>query len=154
MPNQGKNAPVVSITAPVAGETGLSVPVVVAASDDVGVVSVKLELGGTVVRELTQAPWSATLEVSAGPHTLVAIAADASGKTTRSTAVAFTAKEAPVGGADAGTGGGTGTGTDPVTKLEPDGVRGGCSCDGTSAGPMALGLMLLGALRRRRNSVR
>ena len=113
---------VVSIAATSAGETGLQVAVVVAASDDIGM-------------------------VSPGPHTLVAIAADASGKSTRSTAAAFTAKEGTV---VVNPDGGTTAGPGPGTTTEPDGVRGGCSCDGTSAGPMALGLMMLGLLRRRR----
>ncbi len=135
-----QSPPVVSITAPAGGETGLVVAVAVNASDDVAVVSVKLELDGAVVRDLTTAPWVASLDVVAGAHSLVAIAADAAGKSTRSAAVAFTAREGVVVQPDGGVAG----------RTEPARVIGGCGCGETSGAPLAVGLLLLGlALRRR-----
>ncbi len=150
------SAPVVSIVTPTGGEVGLTVPVTVSASDDVAVVSVKLELDGVVVRELTQLPWAATIDVAAGDHTLVAIASDASGKSTRSAAVMVTAKAQPDGG---GTGGGAGGGSGEADggsagldggSAPGTGVTGRCGCTSGGPVPMALGLALLGWLSRRR----
>lgn len=131
--------PTVSITTPSDGATtGLAVAITLEASDDFGVTQIDLELDGTIVTTLGATPWGTTLTVAEGPHALVAIARDASGKATRSTAVAFTAsagasEERPV--------------------LEPERVVGGCGgC--TSAGGasfqvlLALGLLALRARRK------
>ncbi len=133
-----------SLVTPAAGETGLMVAVLVDATDDVGVTRVQLERDGAIARELTAPPWSASLDVSAGPHSLVAIAFDASGKSTRSAAVAFTAKAPQV---DGGGGGSADAGFGPA-----DGPIGGTGCGcGATDGVHGVAMLLLGwvMLRRR-----
>ncbi len=149
-PGTDFSAPVVSIVTPTGGEVGLRVPVTVSASDDVGVVSVKLELDGVVVRELTQAPWVATIEVAAGDHTLVAIAADASGKSTRSAAVMVTAKAQQDGGGVTSDIDGGSPGVDGGPAPGGGGVTGRCGCTSGGPVPVALGFALLAWLSRRR----
>ena len=130
-------APVVAITRPLAGVVPRSVLVSADASEDVGVVSVALEVDKTVIRQLSTMPWSATIELSEGAHALVAIASDASGKTARSAKVDVVARAA---GADGGS----------VSEV-PDGpVKGSCGCGGVGTAPMMFGLAVLGLLQRRR----
>ncbi len=126
--------PLVQVLTPSADAlTGLSVAVTIEASDDVAVTQVQLELDGAVVATLAAVPWGQNLEVAAGPHTVVAVAFDAAGNSTRSTAVTFIAGEAP------------------VTPPEPEKVLGGCGCTAVDPGPFNLALLLLGlALRARR----
>jgi uncharacterized protein (TIGR03382 family) len=130
------SAPAVQILTPAPDETTpLVVAISVQATDDVGVTSVQLELDGSVVETLTTAPWTKSLEVSAGAHSLVAIAADASGKTTRSNAVAFSASGD----------------VEPPGPVQPEKVIGGCGCSSADATPFHLAFMLLAfALRARR----
>lgn len=159
--------PVVTIRQPTAGaQTTLSVMLGAEASDDVGVTRVDFELDGAQVNSDSVAPYEATVSVSAGAHSLVAIAFDASGKFTRSATVSFTA-------VDAGGDGGTSTpdaGTMPMpdagTTMEPDAgttteepqqpgvqelVLGGCGCNGVGAAPWGLlGLLMLATRARRR----
>jgi chitodextrinase len=84
--------PTVSITAPLSGAS-LSGPVNVSANaaDDVGVVGVQFKLDGVSLGvEDTTAPYSVawdTRTAGNGPHTLTAVARDASGNTTTSTVV-------------------------------------------------------------------
>ncbi len=124
-------APQVQVVTPTEGaETGPSVSFSATASDDVGVTQVDFELDGVTVTSISNSPWDFTAAVAVGAHTVVAIAHDASGKSTRSSPVAFTALEAP-----------------PITT--PEQVVGSCGCMSLE-GPAAL--LLLGALLRRRRS--
>lgn len=84
--------PTVSVTLPSAGAmTGLSVMFVATANDDVGVGRVEFELDGAMADVDTTSPYAAQVSVSAGTHSIVAIAYDTSGNSTRSAAVSFTA---------------------------------------------------------------
>ncbi|MFZ5441739.1 MAG: Ig-like domain-containing protein [Myxococcota bacterium] len=135
-----REPPSVRLTAPAdASATALSFLATVEASDDLGVISVAYELDGAVVATSGAAPWSATLSTSAGPHTLVAIAQDASGRSARSAPVSFVASD--------------GLAEPPPTPLEPERVVGGCggctSSGGTSMHLLAaLGLLILRARRK------
>jgi hypothetical protein len=78
-------APTVSITAPANGArvTGRT-PISASASDDVGVVSVRFLVDGSAIATDTSAPYSTVFnfrKVSAGSHTIAAIATDAAGNT-------------------------------------------------------------------------
>ncbi len=131
--------PVVSIVTPAQGaSTPLGVPVSLEASDDVGVTKVQLELDGAVAAEWTQAPWSGSLDVSAGAHTLVAIAWDASGKLARSEAVTFTADAQLT----------------PPPSTPPGPVTGGCGCSGAGTHSLAAAGLMLALLLRSRRRVR
>jgi len=160
--------PTVSITAPTMNAmTGLSVTVTADAMDDVGVTRVEFELDGTPVGSATATPYLVMTSVSAGAHSVVAIAFDASGKFTRSTPVAFTA----VGPDDDG-GMPPDAGTQPVDagQQEPDAgttqptaggsagregkqelVIGGCGCSGGGVGLWSV-LAIVFARRFRRRS--
>jgi len=87
--------PTVSITAPAAGSTvGGAVTISATASDNVGVAGVQFRLdGANLGSETTAAPyvvsWN-TAGASNGSHSLTAVARDASGNTTTSTAIAVT----------------------------------------------------------------
>ncbi|MBL8923502.1 MAG: PKD domain-containing protein [Myxococcaceae bacterium] len=111
--------PTVSVTAPTAGAmTGLSVTLAATASDDVGVQRVEFEVDGAASGVATMAPYQVSATVSAGAHSLVAVAFDAAGNSTRSAPVAFTA-------IDPGTDGGSttpdgGTTTPDAGQPEPD----------------------------------
>ena len=128
--------PVVTLLSPAAdATTSLTVDVSVEATDDVGVTQVQLELDGAVVATLTGAPWTHSLDLAAGAHSLVAIGSDAAGNLGRSSPVAFTA-EAKV------------TGLPPP---EPERVLGGCGCASVE-GPsflLALALVALGLRARK-----
>jgi hypothetical protein len=88
--------PTVSLTAPAngAGVSGASVPVSANASDNVGVAGVQFKLdGANLGAEDTTSPYSITWNSTAasnGPHSLTAVARDAAGNTTTSTAVSVT----------------------------------------------------------------
>ncbi|MBE2250149.1 MAG: PKD domain-containing protein [Myxococcus sp.] len=164
--------PTVSIRAPTMGAmTGLTVMFAADASDDIGVTRVEFELDGAQVGVAAAAPYEGATTVTAGAHTLVAIASDASGKSTRSAAVGFTAIDP--GGADGGEpmGDGGTTVTDAGTTTTADGgatteadagvteppqpgpgelVLGGCGCNGVGAAPWGLLGLLLVAVRARR----
>lgn len=97
--------PVVSITSPTAGAM-INAPAtaVAMATDNVAVSSVAFELDGTVVVTLMMPPWTSNLSAPPGSHSLVAIATDSSGNTTRSAPVLFTFLAPPDAGTpDAGT---------------------------------------------------
>lgn len=85
--------PTVSITAPASGATisGLSVAVSANASDNVGVAGVQFKLNGANLgAEDTSAPYSVTLNTTTllnGTHTLSAVARDAAGNQTTSSAI-------------------------------------------------------------------
>ena len=89
-------APVVAMTAPASGATvsGSSVSVSASASDDVAVVGVQFKLdGANLGAEKTAAPWAIawnTSAVTAGAHTLTAVARDAAGNRTTSAALSVT----------------------------------------------------------------
>ncbi|MCK5800860.1 MAG: hypothetical protein KAI47_26915, partial [Deltaproteobacteria bacterium] len=73
-------APKVTITAPVQGATTTSpLTLKVDATDDVGVISVAIKVGGTTKKTLTQAPYDAVLDLTPGAHTLEVTAQDATG---------------------------------------------------------------------------
>ncbi len=102
-----RQAPTVLVTSPVNGAvTGLGLTVSAIASDDVGVTQVDFELDGAIAGASHAVPYAVELSVGPGPHLLVAIARDLSGKTTRSEAVAFRAQPAddPAGGVVGGCG--------------------------------------------------
>lgn len=124
--------PTVAVLTPGAGATtALSLTLTASASDDVGVTKVAWEVDGAAAGEATVAPWSLPVDVSAGAHSVVAIAYDAAGHFTRSDAAAFTA--------DAG-----------VTPADPEPVIGGCGCTGVGGAPSSLALLLLGLVARAR----
>ncbi len=87
--------PTVSLTAPTAGATVTGAVTVSAnASDNIGVVGVRFILDGVdLAGEDTAAPYSVswgTTTAKNGPHTLTALARDAAGNTTTSSAVSVT----------------------------------------------------------------
>ena len=87
--------PTVALTAPASGTTVTGrVPVSASASDDVGVVGVQFQLDATNLgAEVTAAPFAIVWDSStttAGAHTLTAVARDAAGNRTTSTAVGLT----------------------------------------------------------------
>jgi hypothetical protein len=91
--------PTVSVTAPANGVTVAgTVTVSASASDNVGVVGVQFKLDGVNLgAEVTAAPYALawiTTTASNGAHTLTAVARDAAGNTTTSTAVAVTVDNA------------------------------------------------------------
>jgi peptidoglycan/xylan/chitin deacetylase (PgdA/CDA1 family) len=88
-------APTVSVTAPAANaNVSGTINLTANASDNVGVVGVKFLVDGTLVgSEDTTAPYSVSLNtatLTAGSHTVTAVARDAAGNTTTSAGVAFT----------------------------------------------------------------
>ncbi|HMF93839.1 MAG TPA: LamG-like jellyroll fold domain-containing protein [Vicinamibacterales bacterium] len=87
-------APSVALTAPTGGTVSGNVPVVAAASDNVGVAGVKFFDGATQIgAEVTVAPYQVTWNTSAvanGSHSLTAIARDAAGNSATSAAVTVT----------------------------------------------------------------
>src|SRR3989441_3003193 len=93
--------PTVSITAPAAGSTVAgTVTVSASASDNVGVVGVQFTLDGVNFgAEVTSAPYNLswnTTNAANGPHTLTAVARDATGNVTTSTVVSVTVANASV----------------------------------------------------------
>jgi hypothetical protein len=95
-----QTSPTVSVTAPTAGSfvAGSSVALTATASDNVGVVGVQFKVDGTNVgAEDTTSPysvaWNSTL-VTAGAHSVTAVARDAAGNTTTSSAVSTTVDNA------------------------------------------------------------
>lgn len=136
--------PSVSITQPSSATTGVSVAFGATASDDVGVVSVAFELDGAVIANgvLTGAEWTVTSPVTVGAHVLVAVARDAAGNSTRSSAFSFTAND------------GVTMEPEPTmpTPIEPELVSGSCGC--TSGGSAVLALLALTLLRSRRRATR
>jgi hypothetical protein len=133
--------PVVSLDTPTDGAmTGLQVSVSATASDDLGVTGVDFELDGVVVQTFTTGPFTSVVPVSVGAHTLVAIARDASGKSTRSTAVGFTASDSTVQ-------------PEPTPFVEPEPVVASCGCTSVDAtAVMALALVALSRRRQRRST--
>ena len=108
-PSRDPTAPTVSIDSPATGGTVSGTATIGAtASDDVGVVGVRVLVDGTQVgAELTTAPYSVawdTTTASNGDHAITAIARDAAGNSTTSVAVTVTVSNvvttppAPVGG--------------------------------------------------------
>ena len=89
-------APTVSVTAPAAGATvsGAAVSLTANAADNVGVVGVQFKVDGTNVgTEDTTSPYAASwnsTSVTNGSHNITAVARDAAGNITTSTAVAVT----------------------------------------------------------------
>lgn len=137
-----QSPPVVSVVSPAEGaETSLRPEFVIDATDDFGVTQVALELDGAVVNTLGAAPWTVTLDVSASAHQVVAIARDASGKSTRSAVVHFTARDASVVEPPP---------PDPTTTEPPEAVVGGCGCQSTQG--LAFGFVLLVMRSRRRRA--
>jgi hypothetical protein len=127
--------PTISLTAPTMNAmTGLGVTVTADAMDDVGVTRVEFELDGTPVGTVTAAPYQVTTTVSAGAHSVVAIAFDASGKFTRSMPVAFTAV-----GPDEDGGVPTDAGTQPVDAGQQEPDAGVVEADGGTTQPTAGG---------------
>ena len=94
-----KTAPVVSISSPAAGATvNGTVTVSAQATDNVGVASVQFRLDGVNLGALdTTSPYAAswnTTTATAGSHSLRAVAKDAAGNTTTSTALTVTVSNA------------------------------------------------------------
>src|SRR2546422_562474 len=87
--------PMVSITAPTSGSTvSGTITVSASATDNVGVVGIQFQLDGTNLgTEVTAPPFAIswdTTTVTAGAHTLTAVARDAAGNATTSPAIAVT----------------------------------------------------------------
>jgi hypothetical protein len=95
-----QTSPTVTITAPSAGSfvAGSSVAVSATASDNVGVIGVQFKVDGTNVgAEDTSSPYSVTWNsttATAGAHSITAVARDAAGNTTTSSAVSTTVDNA------------------------------------------------------------
>lgn len=158
--------PVVTVTAPTAGaETGSQVSFTAEATDDIGVVRVEFEVDGALVSTDTGSPYEASSALQPGAHTVVAIAHDAAGKSTRSAAVTFTVRGVvdPDGGTvirDAGTepvadGGSTdsdggGTTERPGREGVQELVTGACGCSGGVGSLSLLGVLAVFSRRRRR----
>jgi probable HAF family extracellular repeat protein len=92
--------PTVSITAPAAGATVAgTITVSASAADNVGVVGVQFKLdGANLGTEVTTAPYAVswnTVSVSNALHTLTAVARDAAGNTSTSSAVTVKVKNRP-----------------------------------------------------------
>jgi len=96
-----RTPPTVAVTAPEAGRalSGASVPVIAAASDNVGVSAVQFRLDGrNLGAEDTSAPYSTTWNTttaSAGSHSLTAVARDAAANAAESISVAVTVDNQP-----------------------------------------------------------
>jgi len=93
--NGDTTAPTVSVTAPAAGATvsGAAVSVTANASDNVGVVGVQFKLDGANLGAETRPHpirWPGHDDCNQRSHSLTAVARDAGGNTTTSTAVAVT----------------------------------------------------------------
>lgn len=99
-PASDTTAPTVSVSAPAAGTTvsGSSVTVSANASDNVGVTGVQFKLDGSNIgSEDTSSPYSITWNSTSatnGSHTLTAVAKDAAGNSTTSSAVNVTVNNA------------------------------------------------------------
>ncbi len=122
-------APTVSISAPANGATVTgSVTVSASASDNVGVVGVQFLLDGVNLgAEDTSSPYSIswnTATASLGTHTLAAVARDAAGNTTTSTAITVTVPDtsAPTVSLTAPANGATVTGSVTVSASAADNV--------------------------------
>jgi hypothetical protein len=125
-------APTVSLTAPTGGSTvSGSVAVSANASDNVGVVGVQFKVdGANIGSEDTGSPFTVnwnTSGVSNGSHSLTAVARDAAGNTTISSAVSVTVSNsgdttAPTVSLTAPTGGSTVSGTVAVSANASDNV--------------------------------
>jgi hypothetical protein len=93
-PEPDTTAPSVSVSSPAAGATVRgTVQVEASASDNVGVSQVRFELDGQPLGTDSSAPFAVswdTTTASAGPHQLRAVASDAAGNQTTSTAVSVT----------------------------------------------------------------
>ncbi|PYM95004.1 MAG: hypothetical protein DME04_05955 [Candidatus Rokuibacteriota bacterium] len=90
--------PAVSITAPAAGTVAGTVTVSATATDNVGVVGVQFKLdGANLAPEVMAAPYAVSWNTTGapnGPHTLTAVARDAAGNATTSTALSVTVSNA------------------------------------------------------------
>lgn len=100
-PAPDTTAPTISSTAPINGATvSGSIVFSASASDNVGVVGVQFKLDGSSLgAEDTSAPYSVTWDTTGaidGTHTLTAVARDAAGNTTTSSAVTVTIENTPV----------------------------------------------------------
>ncbi len=83
--------PAVRITAPLSGTVSKNLTISAEASDNVGVVGVRFQLDGTDLKpEVLTAPYSMTLKISVGSHTVTAVARDAAGNRTTSSPVSIT----------------------------------------------------------------
>jgi MYXO-CTERM domain-containing protein len=161
--------PSVSITYPLDGDTfeaGADFDVMVDALDDTGIEAVQLFNNGMALQDDASEPygWGVT-NIPEGEYTLHVVATDYAGNETMSNMVTIYVGIDPPPTADGGSGdGGTadgggddGDGTDSDSNSLPDadgrgGDDGGCGCT-TSPEPaplMALGLVALLGLRRRR----
>ncbi len=141
--------PVVAFQSPSSGDTvSGAVTVVVAASDNVGVASVKLAVDGATIGTSTAAPFQFAWTASgAGAHQLVATATDAAGNAAMATASVTVPGDGTGGGGGGGGGGGSNGaqpgGTQDLPSCSLNAGRGG-------GGWLAVGVALAFALRRRR----
>ena len=125
-----QTAPSVSLTAPAAGATpGGTISVSASASDNVGVTGVQFKLDGTNLgAEDTTSPYSIswnTTTATNGSHSLTAVARDAAGNTTTSSAVTVTVDNAaPTTSITAPTGGASVNGTVAVNVSATDNTGG------------------------------
>lgn len=129
MPPPDPTPPTVSLTAPAAGASvSGTVTVSATASDNVGVASVQFQLDGANLGTTdTTAPYSITWNtatVTAGPHTLRAVARDAAGNATTSAGVSVTVLDvtAPTIAISAPAAGATVSGTVAITANAADAV--------------------------------
>jgi uncharacterized protein (TIGR03382 family) len=125
-PSVDLTPPAVTIASPADGAvTGLVVNFEVAATDNVGVARVALEVDGLRLAALA----SGEVVVTEGPHSLVAVAWDAAGNASRSTQVSIAARG----------------------DAQPGGVVGSCGCTSDAGGTMVISALALLFVRRRRS---
>jgi hypothetical protein len=98
-PPSDTTAPTVAITAPTGGTLAGTVAVSANAADNVGVAGVQFKLdGANLGAEKTAAPWSTswdTTTIANGSHAITAVARDAAGNKTTSSAVSVSVGNAP-----------------------------------------------------------
>ncbi len=102
LPAGDTRPPSVAIAAPAGGASvGGTITVAANASDEVGIIGVQFQLdGASLEAEDTATPYSVTWNTTSysdGPHTLTAVARDAAGNETTSTAVTVTVSNATAG---------------------------------------------------------
>ncbi|PYQ06265.1 MAG: esterase, partial [Acidobacteria bacterium] len=120
--------PTVAITSPSPGATVKgTIPVAPSASDNVGVVGVQFKLdGANLGAEVTVSPYSVSWDTATaadGAHSLSAVARDAAGNTTTSSAVTVTVDNGtPAVGITAPAAGATVSGTTTVSAIASDTV--------------------------------
>ena len=145
-------SPMTQVTAPADGATVGTSFDVQASIVDTDLVKAELSIDGTLTSTLNAAPYTFHLtDVAIGSHTLEIKATDGAGQSATQTIRVTVAANGRRGGNGSGSGSGSGTGSggDEVNGIGDD-VYGGCNAAGGGAGGLALALVGLVSLVRRR----